>query len=131
MFDQNILAKPDAFIYKDEPSNFLGYAFMARKESITDCSTLLIYQSTLALVPTQFSDAKKRMQHVGIMQDLPVKQYPLLLSLNSNDAAARDKIRDFYDTLSQADSTNNVDGEQEVVTFKQILLQETLLLPEE
>ena len=55
----------------------------------------------------------------------------MLLSLNYNDAVARDKIRDFYDQLSSAGSNNDVEAEQEVVTFKKILLQETLLLAEE
>lgn len=50
-FANNILSRPIAFRYKSDPTDFLFYTFIVSQESITDCSSLIVYQSTLALVP--------------------------------------------------------------------------------
>lgn len=79
-FSDSVMARQSAFEYKIDPIDFPKYHWRPAKESITDYSLLLVYQSNLVQVPTQFSDAKQRMQHVGIVGDIPVKKYPLLLS---------------------------------------------------
>ena len=48
LFADNILARPDAFHFKSNPSDFLYYTFTVHEESLTDCSSLLVYQSNLA-----------------------------------------------------------------------------------
>lgn len=70
LFDANLYARPEAFRYKVDPQDFMSYTFIVSMESITDCSTLLVYQSTWALIPSQFSDVKPRMQHIQIMEDI-------------------------------------------------------------
>ena len=79
-FTDNILAKQSAFRFRKDPSDFLTYAYLAPGDSITDCSSLIVYQSNYALIPEQFSDAKKRIQNVSLVQDISIKQYPLLVS---------------------------------------------------
>ena len=59
-FENNILAKKSAFSFKKDTSDFLSYAYLAPGDSITDCSSLIVYQSNYALIPEQFSDAKQR-----------------------------------------------------------------------
>ena len=55
IFDAKIRARPAAFIYKEDPQDFMPYSFILSQESITDCSTLLIYESTFTMIPPQFS----------------------------------------------------------------------------
>ena len=50
-FRNKILANSEAFIYKEEPHDFLPYYFIPTKESITDCSSLILYQSSLVYIP--------------------------------------------------------------------------------
>ena len=51
LFQDNILARQAAFRYKEDPSNFLSYSFIVSEESISDCSSLIVYQSIFVLVP--------------------------------------------------------------------------------
>lgn len=60
IFDNNLHAKPSAFLYKTDPSDFLRFSAILAEESITDCSSLVVYQSNYSLVPEQFSESKKR-----------------------------------------------------------------------
>ena len=50
-FAANMYARPEAFRYKTAPQDFMSYSFIVAQESITDCSTLIVYQSTWALIP--------------------------------------------------------------------------------
>ena len=47
-YDSNILSRPAAFTYREEPDDFLFYTFIVAQDSITDCSSLLVYQSNFA-----------------------------------------------------------------------------------
>lgn len=79
-FADSILARQSAFEYKVDPVDFPSYHWRPAKESITDYNLLIVYQSSLAYAPTRISEARQRMQHIGIIRDIPVKKYPLLLS---------------------------------------------------
>ena len=73
------------------------------------------------MIPEQFSDARQRLQHVGIINDVKDNKYPLLLSKSPNiDAGARDKIKAYIDKLENADN----DAE---ASMRKILLFDTLL----
>ena len=73
------------------------------------------------MIPEQFSDARQRLQHVGIINDVKDNKYPLLLSKSPNiDAGARDKIKTYIDKLENADN----DAE---ASMRKILLFDTLL----
>ena len=61
LLNNNILVRPSSLNFKADPSDFLQYAFVMSKESITDCASLVVYQSNLALIPEQFSEARKRL----------------------------------------------------------------------
>ena len=114
-FENSIHARPSAFFYKKDPSDFFSYSFIVVEESISDCSSLIVYQSSFALVPEQFSDAKKRVQNVGIISDMTSKQYPLLLSKAEKDSVSKDKIKAFISQLDIAEASATV-------TMRKILL---------
>ena len=80
-----------------------------------------MYQSNLAQVPIQFSDARQRLQNVKIMRDIPAKKYPLILSEDQQHAVATQKIKDFIEAMKSGDLSSDA-------TMRSILLQETLLL---
>ena len=118
-----MLARPAAFRYKDDPQDFFFYTFIVARESISDCASLVVYQSNLALVPPQFSADRNRLQNVRLLQDVPSKQYPLLLSTKA-DEALRQKVADWVEKVELGTAADGV-------TMRSILLQETLLYDRE
>ena len=43
LFDNNILARPSAYRYKTDAQDFFPYSYIEEPESLSDCSTFLIY----------------------------------------------------------------------------------------
>ena len=96
LFENNILARPAAFRFRIKPSDFLFTPSTEHEASLSDCSSLVVYQSNLVFVPEKFSTAKQHLQNVRVLQDIPSKQYPLLLSNADLKSPAREKITSLF-----------------------------------
>ena len=104
----------------------MPYSFILSQESITDCSTLLIYESSFSMIPPQFSKARARIQNVAIMEDIAPKKFPLLLSKAASQDALRARVSQHVAWLHEQGSEEDAE-----VTMRTLLLQDALQFDED
>ena len=79
------MADETQFRWKDNPYDILKASIIPTKESITECNTLILRQSTIQYLPKQHSTVTGRIQHIRFLDNVEPSEYELVFADKVSD----------------------------------------------